>query len=194
MEAPGGCQLGWSSVRGGEAAIGNLIADAMRGANGADVAITNGGGIRGDTQYPAGTKLTRKNILTELPFGNKTVMLELTGAQVKEALENGVSQIEDGAGRFPQVSGLAFTVDKSKPAGERVSDVMVNGAPLDEAASYKVATNDYMGNGGDGYSVFKGAKMLVNVESSKLMANDVMVHIRAMGEVTGTGDPRITLK
>ena len=183
-----------ASVRSQETAFGSLVADAMKNAVGADIAITNGGGIRGDTQYPAGTKLTRKNILTELPFGNKTVMLEVTGAQVKQALESGVSQIEDGAGRFPQVAGLTFTVDKAKPAGERVSDVMANGAPLDEAATYKVATNDYMGNGGDGYSVFKGAKMLVNVESSKLMANDVMAYIRSMGEVTGTGDPRITLK
>lgn len=183
-----------ASVRSQETAFGSLVADAMKEAVGADIAITNGGGIRGDTQYAAGTKLTRKNILTELPFGNKTIMLELTGAQVKEALENGVSQIEDGAGRFPQVSGVSFAVDKAKPAGERVSDVMVNGAPLDEAASYTVATNDYMANGGDGYSVFKGGKVLVNLESAKLMANDVMVHIRKLGDVTGTGEPRIVLK
>ena len=126
----------------------------------------------------------------------KSVGDAVTGATIKEALENGMLQFDEPEkdGRFPQVSGLTFTVDRSKPAGERVSDVMANGAPLDEAATYKVATNDYMGNGGDGYSVFKGAKMLVNVESSKLMANDVMAYIRSMGEVTGTGDPRITLK
>ena len=101
--------------------MGNLVADAMKKAVGADIAITNGGGIRGDKLYAAGAKLTRKDILTELPFGNKTLMIEITGAQIKAALENGVSQIEKGAGRFPQVSGLAFTVEKAKPAGERVS-------------------------------------------------------------------------
>jgi 2',3'-cyclic-nucleotide 2'-phosphodiesterase (5'-nucleotidase family) len=183
-----------ASVRSQETTMGNLVADAMKKAVGADIAIANGGGIRGDTQYPAGAKLTRKHILTELPFGNKTVMIELTGAQVKEALENGVSKIEEAQGRFPQVSGIAFVVDKTKPAGERVSDIKANGQPLDEAATYKVATNDYMAGGGDGYAVFKGKTMLVNAESAKLLANDVMAYIREAGEVKGGGDPRIIFK
>ena len=70
---------------------------------------------------------------------------------------------------------------------------MVNGAALDAAATYKVATNDYMARGGDGYSVFKGGKLLVNLESAKLMANDVMAYVREIGEVKGS-DPRITIK
>ena len=110
-----------ATVRGEEAAIGNLIADAMREAVGADVAITNGGGIRGDREYPAGTKLTRGDIFAELPFGNKTVKLELTGADIRAALENGFSQVETGAGRFPQVSGLTVAINPGRPAGERVS-------------------------------------------------------------------------
>ncbi|MFZ1814558.1 MAG: 5'-nucleotidase C-terminal domain-containing protein [Rhizobiaceae bacterium] len=182
-----------ASVRGMETGMGNLVADGMRKAVGADIAITNGGGIRGDRTYDAGTVLTRKDILSELPFGNKTLMLELSGADVKEALENGVSQIEKGAGRFPQVSGLTFTVDQTKPAGERVMDIMVNGTALDMAASYKVATNDYMARGGDGYAVLRKGKLLVNAESAKLMANDVMSYVRELGEVTGF-EPRITLK
>ncbi len=183
-----------ASVRGMETAMGNLVADGMRKAVGADIAITNGGGIRGDKVYDAGSVLTRKDILTELPFGNKTLMLELSGAQVKEALETGVSEIEKGAGRFPQVSGLAFTVDKAKPVGERISDVMVNGAPLDMAAMYKVATNDFMARGGDGYGVFKAGKLMVNAESAKLMANDVMAYVRELGEVKATDGARITIK
>jgi len=182
-----------ASVRGMETAMGNLVTDGMREAVGADIAITNGGGIRGDTVYAPGSKLTRKDILTELPFGNKTIMLELTGKQVKAALENGASQIEKGAGRFAQVSGLTYAIDKSKPAGERVSDVVVGGKPLDEAATYKVATNDFMARGGDGYTVFAGAKQLVNDLEAKLMANDVMVYIRKVGEVKG-GAPRIAIK
>ena len=90
-----------ASVRTGETAVGNLIADAMRMAVGADVAITNGGGIRGNKQYDAGTALTRRDILTELPFGNKTLMLEVDGKKIRKALENGVSQVENSAGRFP---------------------------------------------------------------------------------------------
>ena len=88
-------------VRGEESAWGNIIADAMKGANGADVAITNGGGIRGDKVYPAGTVLTRKDVFTELPFGNKTVVTEITGADLLAALENGFSQFEQGAGPLP---------------------------------------------------------------------------------------------
>ena len=97
------------------------------------VALTNGGGIRGDRTYPAGTVLTRKDILTELPFGNVTVLAEVTGADLLAALENGVSQVEDGAGRFPQVSGLSFTYDPARPAGSRIVAVEVGGAPLDPA-------------------------------------------------------------
>src|SRR5690606_27381855 len=94
-----------ASVRGMETTMGNLIADALRAAVGADVAVTNGGGIRGDKTYPADSQLTRKDILGELPFGNVAVLLELKGADLRAALENGVSQVADGAGRFPQVSG-----------------------------------------------------------------------------------------
>ncbi|MDH5411701.1 MAG: bifunctional metallophosphatase/5'-nucleotidase, partial [Alphaproteobacteria bacterium] len=100
-----------ASVRTAETNMGNLIADAMRAGVKADIAISNGGGIRGDRTYDAGTVLTRKDVLTELPFGNVTVLLEMTGADVLAALENGVSQVEEKAGRFPQVSGLSFTYD-----------------------------------------------------------------------------------
>ncbi len=183
-----------ASVRGMETAMGNLIADAMKKAVGADIAITNGGGIRGDKIYAAGSKLSRKDILTELPFGNKTLMIEVTGAQIKEMLENGVGQIDKGAGRFPQVSGISFTVETAKPVGERISEIMANGKPIDMAASYKVATNDFMARGGDGYAAFKSGKLMVNVESAKLMANDVMVYIREMGEIKAAESARITLK
>jgi 2',3'-cyclic-nucleotide 2'-phosphodiesterase (5'-nucleotidase family) len=183
-----------ASVRGMETAMGNLVADAMKKAVGADIAITNGGGIRGDKVYAAGSKLTRKDILTELPFGNKTLMIEVSGAQVKELLENGVSQIDKGAGRFPQVSGLAFTVEVAKPVGERISEIMANGKPLDMAAMYKVATNDFMARGGDGYTAFKSGKLMVNAESAKLMANDVMAYVREMGEIKASEGARITMK
>lgn len=99
----------------GETAFGNLLTDAMREATGADIALFNSGGIRGDTIYPPGTRLTRKTVLNELPFGNKTVVLRLTGARVRGALENGVSRAPNGSGRFPQVLGLAFSFDARQP-------------------------------------------------------------------------------
>lgn len=181
-------------IRTQEAAIGNLIADAMLKAVGADVAITNGGGIRADKEYAAGSDITRRDILTELPFGNVTVLVEVTGQQVWDALENGFSKIEDGAGRFPQVAGLKVEADKSKAAGSRVVSVMVGAKPLDLAANYKLATNDYMLGGGDGYTSFKGGKVLVDARGGKLIANDVMALVTQMGEVDAKVEGRLIIK
>lgn len=180
-----------AAVRGAETLFGNLITDAMRMATGADVAITNGGGIRGDKVYPAGTMLIRKDVLTELPFGNTTVVLKITGAMLKEALEIGVSQVEKTAGRFPQVSGLSFTYDAGKEPGSRVTAVSVGGAPLDMGKSYTVATNDYIAGGGDGYSVFAGAENLLDEASSRLLATQVIDHITSIGKVTSKIEGRI---
>ena len=109
-----------SSVRARETNFGNLVAEAMRRGVGAEVGLTNGGGIRGDRTYAPGTGLTRKDILTELPFGNTVVLMELSGAGLRAALENGVSRVEDGAGRFPQIAGMRFEYDPAAPAGSRV--------------------------------------------------------------------------
>ena len=171
--------------------MGNLIADAMKAATGADIVITNGGGIRGDRTYDAGAKLSRRDILTELPFGNVTVLTEIPGSQVLLALENGVSQVENGAGRFPQVAGISFSFDASAPAGSRVSEVMVGDAPLDLDKVYKVATNDYMLAGGDGYGALGGGRVLVDKGNGNLMANDVMDYVSKIGTVTSKVEGRI---
>ena len=182
-----------ASVRSQETAIGNLIADAMREAAGADIAITNGGGIRGDREYEAGVALTRRDILSELPFGNKTVSYELTGAQVRSLLENGYSEIEDRAGKFAQISGMTVEVDTTAPAGSRVTSVMVGGEPLDDAATYTVATNDFMGRGGDGYEAFTEGTAVIDAMTGNLMANDVMSYVRDAGEIAPAPEGRITL-
>ncbi len=173
-----------ASVRTQETAMGNLVADATRWAVGADIAITNGGGIRGNKEYPAGATLSRRDILTELPFGNRTVKLAVTGETVLAALENGFSDVENSNGRFPQVSGIAVTVDLKQPKGQRVTSVTINGTPLDKGATYTLATNDYMMDGGDGYAVFKTARPLFGVRDARLMANDVMAYVKEKG----TGD------
>ena len=181
-------------VRKQEAAMGNLIADAMRDVTGADVGIMNGGGIRADKEYAAGSDITRKDILSELPFGNVTILVEVTGKQLREALENGVSKIEDGAGRFAQISGMKIEVDPSKPAGERVTSIMVGDKPLDDAANYKVATNDFLLGGGDGFTSLTGGKVLVDARGGKLVANDVMVYVKKLGNVDAKVEGRISIK
>ena len=182
-----------STVRTTESNFANLISDAIRAAVGADVAITNGGGIRGDRTYDAGSVLTRNDILSELPFGNVTVLIELTGADLLAALENGVSQVEEGAGRFPQVSGMTYTYDAAKPAGSRIVEVKVAGVPLDIGRVYKVATNDYIVGGGDGYAALSRGTPLIDASGATLMATTVMNYITAMGgEVAPAVEGRIT--
>lgn len=183
-----------ASVRTAETNMGNLIADAMRAGVGADIAIGNGGGIRGDRTYDAGTVLTRKDVLTELPFGNVTVLLEMSGADVLAALENGVSQVEEKAGRFPQVSGLSFTYDPAAAAGSRVVEVKIGGKALDKAKTYKVATNDYMAGGGDGYAALKNGKVLIDASGATLMATMVMDYIAANAPVAPKIEGRIKTK
>jgi 5'-nucleotidase / UDP-sugar diphosphatase len=181
-------------VRTQEAAIGNLIADAMKDAVKADIAITNGGGIRADKEYAAGSDITRRDILSELPFGNVTVLTEVTGKQIWEALENGFGLYEDGAGRFPQVSGLKIVADVKQPKGSRVVSVMVGDEPLDLSATYKLATNDYMLDGGDGYTALKGGKVTVDARGGKLIANDVMVLLKKLGTVDAKVEGRIVIQ
>ena len=180
-------------VRAEESSMGNLIADALRAATGADIALMNGGSIRGDRTYDAGTKLTRRDILTELPFGNVTVLTELPGTQVLLALENAVSQVEKGAGRFVQVSGMSFAFDPSAEVGKRVSEVMVAGAPLEADKLYKVAVNDYILGGGDGFAALGGGRIITNAGGGNLMANDVMAYIEKAGTVKPALEGRIKI-
>lgn len=181
------------SVRTGEASMGSLIADALRSL-GADVGMTNGGGIRGDRVYPAGTMLTRKDILRELPFGNYALTLSLAGADLLAALESGVSQVEDKAGRFPQVSGLSFAYDPSRPPGSRVLSVEVGGAPLDPARVYTVATTDYLARGGDGYAPLANGRVLVDTAGAPLLASLVMEYLLKQGQAAPPPDGRISIE
>jgi 2',3'-cyclic-nucleotide 2'-phosphodiesterase (5'-nucleotidase family) len=179
------------TVRGGEAAIGNLIADAMRAGVDADIGFANGGGIRAKKIYTPGTTLTRRDILTELPFGNVVVKLGLSGAQIWDALENGVSQAEKGAGRFPQVAGISFVWNPKANAGSRIVSAKIGGQPLNKGRSYTVATNNYAASGGDGYKVFKKGKVIIDASGATLLASMVMDYIKAKGTVSPKVEGRI---
>jgi 2',3'-cyclic-nucleotide 2'-phosphodiesterase (5'-nucleotidase family) len=183
-----------STVRTHEAAIGNLIADAMRWAVDANAAIVNGGTIRGNKEFAAGTELTRRDILKEIPFQTYTLKLKISGAGIHEALENGVGELPNPAGRFPQVSGMSFTVDIRRPTGQRVSDIIINGKPLDPLEKYTIATTDYMFDGGDGYTSLKQGKPLLGVRDANLIANDVMAYITRKKTVAAKVEGRIDLK
>lgn len=157
------------TVRSEESNFGNWLTDIMRADLGADVALQNGGGIRSDRLYEAGD-LTRRTIVDILPFPNRTVKLEVTGATLREAIELGVSTVADGHGRFPQVSGLRYAYDPDAPAGERVEEITLGGAPLEADATYELATNDFVAGGGDGYELFADADVLVPADEGTLLS------------------------
>ena len=149
--------------RAAECAMGNLVTDAILDrtkGQGMTIAITNGGGLRASID---GGPVSMGEVLSVLPFQNTVATFQLKGSDLVAALENGLGQIEEGVGRFPQVSGMKYSFDKSKPAGSRVVSVEVKEGeafvPLDPAKTYNVVSNNYMRAGGDGYSIFAKAGM-----------------------------------
>lgn len=183
-----------TNVRSAENAFGNFVADAMRLAVDADIAFANGGGIRANRQYAAGDEITRRDILSELPFGNTNVKLELSGGTILEVIEHSVSGLPEPQGRFMHFSGIKFDVDTNAEAGNRVSNVMIGGKALDKNKVYTASTNNYTAGGGDGYGMLKGANNLIDPMSAKYIANDVMVLVREMGEISPTIEGRINIK
>lgn len=160
-----------------ETNLGDFAADAILwsakqavGEDKVDVAITNGGGIRASIEVG---DITMNTMKTVFPFGNEVATIEVTGAELLEALEAATCSTPTAIGAFPQVAGMSFTIDTTveyvngdaypdstyfKPAnpGARIKDVMVNGKALDLTAKYVVATNDFTAAGGDTYGVFLG--------------------------------------
>jgi 5'-nucleotidase/UDP-sugar diphosphatase len=181
-------------VRSRESTMGNLITDALRLRLQADIALVNGGGIRGDTLYEPGMVLARRDILRELPFGNIAVLLEMSGADVLAALEHGLSRVEHLAGRFLQVAGVRLTYDAHRPVGQRLLQVEVDGQQLDPAATYRVATNEYLLKGGDGYTSFGKGKALLNPETGPRLTALVMEYITAKGSVAPRQEGRIRVR
>lgn len=174
-----------------EANMGNLICDAMlwktRG-TGAQICVTNGGGIR--TTLAAGD-VTMGGVLTVLPFGNQIATLGLTGAHLIEALENGVSQYSTVApsGRFPQVGGMRYSFDPARAPFDRILSAEIKNAdgsfsPIDPDTVYTITTNDFMRRGGDGYTVFRD--YAINpYDFWAVMADSVMEYIQEPGAAGG---------
>ena len=164
---------GSAASRTQETNVGNFVTDAFRAATGSDVALMNGGSIRADSIIGPGV-LTRRDLLSILPFKNKVVKLQVTGATIRAALEHGVARSAEDSepGRFPQVSGIQFRFDARRPAGSRVLNVTVNGRPLDDNRKYTLATTNFVAvDGGDGYTMFKGAPLLIGADRAPIDAD-----------------------
>lgn len=151
----------------GESALGDVIADAQLYATadpalgGAVIAFMNPGGIRADLTYassPAGEgdgNVTYGEMFTVQPFGNNLVTMTMTGGQIKQLLEQQFNNPAPGQNRILQVSnGFTYTWSLSAPIGGKVSNMALNGVPIDPAASYRVTTNNFLADGGDNFSTF----------------------------------------
>ncbi|MBM3576771.1 MAG: bifunctional metallophosphatase/5'-nucleotidase [Alphaproteobacteria bacterium] len=183
-----------TSVRTQETAIGDFFTDAMRAATGADVAILNGGGIRGNRSYAPGTKLTRKDVARELPFNDKVVTLELSGADLRAALENAVWMIDKDGGRFGQISGARIVVRRDAVPGSRLLSIEIGGKPLDDAKLYKVATTDFLAHGKDGYVALTRGKPLISELEGPLLTSVVAEAVEKAGAIAPAVDGRIRIE
>lgn len=184
-----------ADVRRRESNMGDFIADLYRESTGADVALVNGGSIRADTVIKMG-EVTRRDVLAILPYNNKIVKIEISGAVLRAALEYGVASLdvdETQPGRFPQVSGVRFTYDARLAPGKRLKTVTVNGKPLDDSQTYTLATTEYVAlHEGDGYTNFRGAKVLIGPDKGPAEGDVLMKAITSVPSIGPKADGRIT--
>jgi 2',3'-cyclic-nucleotide 2'-phosphodiesterase (5'-nucleotidase family) len=173
-------------VREGESNFGNYIADLIRTEMRAEVAIINGGAVRGDRIMPAGA-LTLEDVQTALVFQDRLVAINVTGEQVRHALENGVSRAGERDGRFPQISGLSFTFDPDRPAGSRILQARIGGRPLSPQGVYRMATISFLTTPGnmDGYLLPTGT-----LEMGGELTETVLRHL-ATGRIKPAVEGRI---
>jgi 5'-nucleotidase len=176
-----------------ETNVGNLVTDAFRKGTASDVALMNGGSVRADNIIGPGI-VTMRDVLSILPFKNKLIKIEVTGATILAALEHGVARSAEDSepGRFPQVSGMTFSFDASRPAGSRVSNVLVNRRPIDPSKKYSLTTTTFIAlDGGDGYSMFKGSPVILAPERAPLDSDVLTKEIRTVRRVAPKVEGRI---
>jgi 5'-nucleotidase len=181
-------------VRTQETNMADFIADVYRQSTGADVALVNGGSIRADSEIEPGD-VTRRDVLQILPYNNRIVKIQISGAVLRAALEYGVASMgpSEQPGRFPQVSGMRYTYDARLKPGARLTSVTVNGKALDDKQTYTLATSAYVAlQAGDGYEVFRGAKLLIGPETGPLEADVLMKAIQSVPSIAPKVDGRIT--
>ena len=152
-----------------------------------DCVIVNSGTLRADENMARG-EFKMKHLVTLLPMLDEMSVLQLSGAQLLEALENGVCMYPKLEGRFPCVSGIRFQFDGQRPAGSRVlqGSVTLRGEPLDLEASYNVATKAYLALGRDGYSVFAQGKVLLDGETLPMLPDLLRTHLNAISELNAS--------
>ncbi|MGW3954562.1 bifunctional metallophosphatase/5'-nucleotidase [Streptomyces sp. NPDC004752] len=173
-----------------EIALGDFVADAFREQLHADIGWMPGGGLRADAPGP---NFTLRDAYSIAPFGNRVMKVRVTGAALRQSLEDAVSRVEHSGGGFPQVSGMTYAYSPTAAVGSRVSNVSVGGQPLDPGATYTVAATNYVIGGGDGVSGFAGAEVLVPLADAPVDAEVIAEHARTLGTIDVAPEGRITV-
>lgn len=178
--------------RSRETNLGSWLAEIYRASTQAEVAMVNGGSIRSNATYGPGP-LTKRDILSILPFENPIVKLEVTGRVLRQALEHGLAEMHASqeSGRFAQVAGLRFAYDARRPVGERVQELVINGTALIEDRRYTLAVNLYLATGGDGYKIFRGQRYLLAPENALSETAEVIEALAKSGKIAPQLDGRI---
>lgn len=175
-----------------ENALANLYADAFLEFGepfGAQIALVNAGAVW--SSLPEG-EISVADLNSVQPFFNWLIIMDITGDQVKTALEHGVSEFGgENRGPFLHVAGLTYTFDPEREAGDRVTEILFDGEPIDPNGTYTIAVNDFMGNGGDGYAVLREG---VNTLNTGLSITDLLQqYIQAHTPVTPPSLGRISI-
>ncbi len=180
-------------VRGKENVFANFVTDSMRAFADTDIALINGGSIRGDRIYNSQSKITQRTISTELPFRSRLRLLRVKGQDFLLAIEQALSKVEDLKGGFPHVSGAQILFDSTKLPGQRVVSIKINNTALSLDDIYTVATTDYLAQGGDGLNALKKAKIVnSSISENPILISDlVLQNIRINGTLNLKAQNRI---
>jgi 5'-nucleotidase len=175
-----------------ETNLGDWLADIYRSSTGADAALVNGGSIRSNTTYGPG-QLSKRDILSILPFENPIVKLDVLGRVLRQALEHGLAEIDlsNESGRFPQVSGIRYRYDAGRPVGSRVVDLQIAGAPVADDRHYALAVSGYLAGGGDGYTMLRGLPYLLAPENALSETGEVIEALAKGSPMAPATDGRI---
>ena len=179
-------------VRNRENAFANFVADTLKSYTNAELAFVNSGTIRGVKDYPAGTILTRGDILAELPFRNTPVLLELSGQDLISVFEHGLTGLDNQRGFFLHSSGVTLLFDSTAPAGSRIKELLVNGDPIVSSKIYKAATLQYLADGGDGFEILdKRSRLNFFNPSDRNIADIVAAAIKKQQTIELVNDGRL---
>ncbi|WP_412970908.1 bifunctional metallophosphatase/5'-nucleotidase [Glaciecola sp. MF2-115] len=180
-------------VRSGQNAFANYVVDTMRKITDADVALINGGSIRGDRTYRKNAVITRRTIASELPFRTNLNVISIRGEQLLDAIEVGLAGLNELEGTFPHISGMSIVFDASNEAGNRVVSAKIEGKDIDLEKEYILATTDYLYNGGDGYKTLASGRQIQDsiFLDSILISDLVQRNVRLQGKLSSSIDDRL---